>query len=589
MTIPSEDDLNNFIDFLFDGLEGYVYVVARVPKQADSWDQVFFEWPAQKNQMIKAINTYSPTHEIYMAPAIFGSKNATKENVKATNVLWTEFDGNTPSSFDIPPSMVIRSSTEGHEHVYWRLDEPLTEIQTIEDFNRRICYKYGADNSAWDATQVLRPPYTLNHKRGSLPVSILSQETNLNFNLSVFEDLAPAPEKTVDYSLWEKLDLPSLNDVIYRNKFGPDFKILFEKTKEEVKDRSTTLTNMAFVCAEAGLNDKEIYVIISHLADRWEKFTHHTKSSRARQLISIIEHTRIKYPNDYSDLDQVFEYSPKALLETDIKIEWAIPNMLMRRGVMVLGGESGIGKTQLSMQFMFHLAMGKDFLTYKLTKPLKIGFISLEMGDLEVKAFLEIMYPELIATCTPEQINLLNQNLQIIPFGEAIPLNTSHGQDIITSYQEKNQWDGIFIDSLGTAVFGNINSTETVQPVLNFNDKLRKRYGCFLWYIHHFRKPAPGTKNYGDKADLYGDQYITARATSVYSMVKGKNGLLRIRNPKQRLAKEEPDYYIRRDPGLMFSYHGEANPDEGGAISIVKKQLHLDEDNSDPNPFKDKK
>jgi hypothetical protein len=569
MVIPQPSDLENFIEFLFEGLEGYMYVVAKRPEHGDDctdklckcWDQVFFEYPEQVPHAIRAINKFSPTTEIYLAPALFKSKqNAQKDNVKCTQVLWCDFDGNTPVDFDIPPSYIIRTSEPGHEHVYWKLDTPLMDVETIEDFNRRLTFKYAADNSGWDANQVLRPPYTTNHKRGSLSVTITKAQPDLSCNLSVFDDLAPAPEKSVDYSLWEKLDLPSLNDVIYRNRFGPDFKHLFEKQKAEVNDRSASLTNMAYICAEANLSDSEIYVVISHLADRWEKFKHHTPSSRARQLISIIEHTRIKYPHsNYNELDRVFEYSPKTLLETDIQVEWAIPNMLMKNGVMLLAGRSGIGKSQLSIQFMAHLAAGKDFLHYEVEKPQKIGFFSLEMGDMELKHLLQSMYPQWQQVFTPEELNLLNENLKLLPFGESLPLNSTHGQDILIQYLEAHQWDGIFVDSVGSAILGNISSSETVQAFTNFNDKVRKRYGCFLWYVHHFRKPASGTTHSGSQEDLFGDQYLTARATSVYTLTPAKSGLIRIRNPKNRHAAEESPYLIKRELGLTFSHQGIEN------------------------------
>lgn len=592
--VPKPSELEQFINFLFDGLEGYMYVVAKQPNDSESWDQAFFEYPAQVPNVLKAINAYSGTQEVYLAPALFKSKNALKENVKVTQVLWCDFDGNTPTEFDLPPSLVVRSSEPGREHTYWRLDQPLSDIPTIEDYNRRLCFKYGADNSGWDANQVLRPPYTINHKRSGLPVAVLRDNSETVFNLAVFDDLAPAPEKSVDYGLWEKLDLPALNDVIYRNKFGPDFKAVFEKQKAEVADRSASLTNVAFICAEAGLSDKEIYVVVSHLAERWEKFQHHTKASRARQIMGIIEHTRVKYPHsNFDDFNEVFEYSPLTLMQADIQVEWAIPDMLMKNGVMLLAGESGIGKSQMSLQFMAHLAMGKDFLHYKIDRPFKIGFLSLEMGDAELKHFISLMYPQWSKTCTADELNRLNQNLKLIPFGESLPLNASTGQDIMIQYLEANDWDGVFVDSVGSAILGNISSSETVQAFTNFNDKIRKRYGVFLWYIHHFRKPAPGTKNYGGKEDLFGDQYLTARATSVYTMTKAKNGYLRMRNPKNRHAAEEPNYLIRREEGLTFSYHGAEleNPDPMAnlkeQVTGMKDQLKTTEDQSHTFGFGD--
>lgn len=589
VVVPKQHELNDFIEFLFGGLDGFMYVVAKVPDDPESWDQVFFEYPAQVPTAIKAIQSYSATHEIYIAPVLYKSRRAVKENFKVGQVLWTDFDGNTPTTFDIPPSLNIRTSEEGHNHTYWRLDEPFTSTEAIEDYNRRLAFKYDADMSGWDITQVLRPPYTTNHKRGGLNVYTESVEAGLEFNLSVFDSLAPAPEKSVDYSLWEKLDLPSLNDVIYAHKFGPDFKRVFEMQKSQVEDRSASLANMAFICAESGLSDKEIYVIISHLAERWEKFKHHTRDSRARQLIGIIEYARIKYPdNNFGELDTVFEYSPLGLINTDIQVEWAVPDLLMKNGIMVMSGPGGIGKSQISMQFMAHLAMGIPFLGFDITEPQKIGWFSLEMGDVEVKHFLLTMYPLWEQKYGAEKLALLNENWQILPFGESLGLNTSAGQDVLLKWLEDRRWDGLFIDSVGSAIVGNINSSENVQPFTNFNDKVRKRYGCFLWYIHHFRKPAPGQQSTGDASDSYGDVYITNRATTLLTVTRSKDGNLRIRNPKNRHAKELDPFIIERSQsGLFFEHKGaeiEQPPVESLMHQITSTQSGPKTDQT-PKPF----
>lgn len=588
VAIPSSDELPKFIEFLFDGLEGQMYIVAKEPDNPESWDQVFFEYPAQADTAVKAINSYSASHDIYIAPVLYKSGRAVKENFKVGQVFWCDFDGNTPESFDIPPSYNIYTSEGGHNHVYWRLDEPVDDASIIEDYNRRLTFKYDADASGWDITQVLRPPFTLNHKRGGTSVATVEVAEGLQFNLTVFADLTPAPEKSVDYSLWEKLDLPDLNDVIYANKLGPDFRRVFEMQKAQVDDRSASLTNMAFICAETGLNDKEIYVILSHLATRWEKFKHHTQSSRARQLIGIIEHARIKYPdNNFGALDQVFEYSPVGLLTTDITVEWAIPDLLMKNGVLVMSGPGGVGKSQISMQIMAHLAMGIPIMDFKIDKPQKIGFFSLEMGDLEVKSFLQSMYPVWQQMYGDEAMERLNENLQILAFGESLGLNTSVGQEVFLRWLELRQWDGIFVDSIGSCVVGNINSMENVQPFTNFNDKVRKRYGCFLWYIHHFRKPAPGTQSSGGAEDSYGDVYITNRATTLLTVTRKADDILRVRNPKNRHARELPDFLIKREPGLFFT---KKEDDVVAAADKLVQSLKLDFNESKiqdqtPKPF----
>jgi hypothetical protein len=587
VVVPADKELPEFINFLFDGLEGQMYVVAKEPQNPESWDQVFFDYPTQVDRAVEAINKFSATHDIYIAPVLYKSQRAVKENFKVGQVFWCDFDGNTPESFDIPPSYNIHTSEGGHNHVYWKLDKPCTDSTVIEDYNRRLTFKYDADASGWDITQVLRPPFTISHKRGGTSVFTEAGDSNLCFNLEVFADLTPAPEKSVDYSLWEKLDLPSLESVIYSNALGPDFQRIFEMQREQVNDRSASLTSMAYACAESGLSDKEIYVVLSHLATRWEKFKHHTQASRARQLIGIIEHARIKFPdNNFGDIDQVFEYSPLGLLTTDIQVEWAIPGLLMKNGVMVMSGPGGVGKSQISMQFMAHLAMGIDFMNFKIEKPQKIGWFSLEMGDMEIKSFLQEMYPIWQKKYGDEAMERLNKNWQILAFGEALGLNTTVGQSIFIKWLEERQWEGVFIDSVGSAIVGNINSAENVQPFTNFNDKVRKRYGCFLWYIHHFRKPPPGTKSSGGAEDSYGDVYITNRATTLVTVTRKADSILRIKNPKNRHAKELPDFIIERIEGLFF------NRLEDDIVSNVDKfvnQIKMDSkapiQDSTPKPF----
>ena len=260
----------------------------------------------------------------------------------------------------------------------------------------------------------------------------------------------------------------------------------------------------------------------------------------------------------------------------------------MKSGSMLFSGPGGIGKSQFSIQVMAHLAVGKDFLHYKINRPHKIGFFSLEMGDLELKHLLQTMYPGWEQEFTPDELNLLNENLILIPFGESLPLNTSAGQLIFVQYLENYRWDGVFVDSVGSAILGNISSSETVQGLTNFNDKIRKRYGCFLWYVHHFRKPPPGSKNYGGAEDNYGDVYLVNRATSNYTMIKANNNQIRMRNPKNRHAIEENDYLIERTESLSFTYKGLAK-EAFNVVEMIKKQTPTEalkpENDQSPMPF----
>lgn len=391
MTASKTNELDAFLDFLYGGLEGYVYLAASdrtiKPDGTKDWKQEFFEYPKQIEQLKQTIRSVSNKLEVYIAPAIFKTpESSLRSNVKASNVVWTEFDGNAPDWNDVNvPSFIIQSSSSANQHVYWRLNEAITDIDTLEDINRRITYNMGADGSAWDANQVLRPPESRNHKRDT-PVRVLTQSDQV-YDLSVFNELAPAPEQVeVD---WKPESLPSPDKVLLTHAFSPDIVNLL--TKDKVDDRSTSLMNLAYACAQLGLSNSEIMVLLIFADDKWEKFKY--RKDRMKRLAHIITVARNKYPESNDSFDQalLMAFGFESFLDTEIEINWLIEPMLMESGFMLTVGPSGIGKTQLTLQFLIHLALGKNYMHYTIPEAKKVAFLSLEMGHGELKVFLQAM------------------------------------------------------------------------------------------------------------------------------------------------------------------------------------------------------
>jgi hypothetical protein len=110
------------------------------------------------------------------------------------------------------------------------------------------------------------------------------------------------------------------------------------------------------------------------------------------------------------------------------------------------------------------------------------------------------------------------------------------------------------IDSLGTAVSGDLGSHASVQPYLDWNDSLRNRYGVFTWVIHHHRKQ--GSKEVRKPTsvdDVYGDTYITGRASTVYCLWKTKDDSIIEAIPlKTRFSKTPDNWFIKRNDDLTM-------------------------------------
>lgn len=562
--VAESSDLDNFIEFLYDGLDGYVYVAAKDPLKKPEEDGAFVgemvEYPKDKGTIKGIVHHFSKTHEVYLAPAIFNTKElgGKKENVKASNVVWIDFDGNAPADWSDfaegkgPPSYIVQTSLKGRQHVYWRLENPLRTTDEIERFNRSLAYNFKADTSGWDANQVLRPPSTYNHKR-SQDVRVLST-VNVSYDISLFESLSPPPPAATTTE-WKLSELPDVDDVLLKYSLGPDVIKLLKTDKPA--DRSMAMQQLAYATAEGGMSDNEIFVILRSIDGRWGKYV--GRSDRDRRLADIIVRARSKYPSGLSpstagpddglsEESVAFAYNYTDFLNTEISIDWVIEGMLMEQGQMMFVGPSGVGKTQFILEAMKSIAIGKPFLGHEVRIPKKVGFLSLEMGHPDLKIFMEAQD----ALLSPPERDLLDENLTIIPYGEAWPLNMPVGQERLTMLIEQFGWEGLFIDSIGSSVLGDISSHQVVQPLLNYADSLRNQHGLFLWWIHHTRKSAAGATNQFNIDDVYGDQYLVNRASSAYMLLHGRQGLLKVRNIKNRLAAKESDYYIERTPELSF-------------------------------------
>jgi hypothetical protein len=152
----------------------------------NKWTPFMFEWPRQREGVIRHTLKWSAIKaNVFYSPALFKAANPAKENVLGSWVLWVDFDGNAPAEWPeeqeegqlfVPrPTLIVQSSIEGHEHCYWKLQEFVSDIDTLEDRNRALAYVMHADTSGWDADQILRPIRTTNHKR-NMPVIVKEWE-----------------------------------------------------------------------------------------------------------------------------------------------------------------------------------------------------------------------------------------------------------------------------------------------------------------------------------------------------------------------------------------------------------------------------
>lgn len=120
--------------------------------------------------------------DVYFGPALRASiKKMGKGNVLGSRVCWVDVDRAELPFTILPPSATVWS---GHGwHLYWALDQIITDIDLIEEANSSMAQVIGGD-SAHNVDRMLRIPGTINAKNEPVPCEIRDIDTSRRYDIN---------------------------------------------------------------------------------------------------------------------------------------------------------------------------------------------------------------------------------------------------------------------------------------------------------------------------------------------------------------------------------------------------------------------
>ena len=134
------------------------------------WKNKYFDYPSQVSEAVETVTRLdSKGWDCYFIPSVLRHKHRRKASFKESNVVWIDYDRDTPTEFTPEPNIIVTTSPN-HYHAYWQLTEPATAL-VVETTNQSLIALNDADPSGKDCTQLLRVPNTLSKKR-DYPVEI---------------------------------------------------------------------------------------------------------------------------------------------------------------------------------------------------------------------------------------------------------------------------------------------------------------------------------------------------------------------------------------------------------------------------------
>jgi AAA domain-containing protein len=534
---------NDFLTDLFGDQEGIVYS----PVKGKIWEQYFFKWPQEASALEAHINDFQQ-RDVYVSPVLFTEARIAPETFKGTNYLWTEFDGTLPTNVEQQPSIRIASSLPGHEHWYWKLDHFETDKILVEDLTRRIAFHYGADLSAWDYQQVLRPVDTWNHKRNK-PVTLLTSNDRI-YSIEEFLKV-PIPPAGSRVSIILS-DLPPREQILAKYNFKLGALDLLFKTVPQGK-RSDALVRLAHEAIESGASNEETYVLLEERDSVWGKFVGRTdRQKRLEAIIAAVRRSKATTAEIVHGAPEVYRFGD--FMRTNIKLKWAIEGLLPVAGSMVIFGKPGIGKSTFSLRLAMNLATGREkFLLWNIINKQRVLFVSLEMQHYEVKQFFEDM------EISEEETIQLQEQFFIWPIGNPYPFDTPDQQIELIKYIKLHKIECVIIDSLSIAMYGSVKDDDAIKRLNSFlNEDVRRDLKCSYIFIHHPRKQGIGEDRKSESQDdMFGSGYITANAQTVLVLSsKTGSGRIHVRFLKSRMSIGLQDFYIERTPNRGFTLVG---------------------------------
>jgi KaiC/GvpD/RAD55 family RecA-like ATPase len=550
-----------FCNFLWGEEEGYVHLPLKNPDTGEYAYNYFFKWPQERVDVLEHVERHSNTSEVFITPGMFKTRSSNVTEAHGSYVAWADFDGNVPSleelkEHNIPqPTLRVQSSLPGREHWYWRYEQFVTDIPTVQGINRALSYALEADIGAWDAGHSTRPVGSINHKRGGAPVIIRAHN---NFSFAV-EDFAQVPVPEVAYNLeqFKREVIPNPVKTIMRHgPWPPDAQDLFTKYQQPEGSRSSALTRFAYFCCEQGLDNSETYSLLQWVDKRWGKF--YGRSDKEKYYVDLINFARQKRPyegvKDVSVLaDEITTYGFRDVLDYQDKTAWIVKGLLPQKGTAYVVGRPGTGKTTLALGLGSSLALNRQYLDWQSTeeKKYKVLYLSLEMTLEDVNQF----FHKLKENYTEEELDQLQENFHTYASPEKIKFYQS-GSPILGKFLRKLENykpDIVLVDSASFSLASNLINQEEVTKAIELLDMIKDRYGCTFIFIHHSRKEPPGHGyKEADLDDVFGSAFIAASAASIISLKQAKdytaeNKLMDIRYLKSRFSGDNTGFTVVMD------------------------------------------
>lgn len=221
--------------------------------------------------------------------------------------------------------------------------------------------------------------------------------------------------------------------------------------------------------------------------------------------------------------------------------------LLVKGGLMILAGHSGLGKTFVALQLMRSLAAGAEFLSFPCT-PCRVGLLELEMPDTMIHGRWVKLGPadahwrsNTRGLCIPDKV---------------VEITDAEHRAWVTAYIRQHALDVLIVDPLNKlGAFDEGKGTE-IARVMTAVRQIRGATGCAVILLHHFTKGEPEAELTGKKTailkQLRGHGLLGNDPDTIVGLAEHVSGATVAAFAKTRYREEPDDLWLGRDEDGFF-------------------------------------
>lgn len=264
-------ELSDFLDIVITSPEEGFFCFASGGPNVGGWSERWYRWPAQKQDILDAVERARGTSNVYFSTYLFNSSSSMKSNVLPTRTIQADLDEADISDLPLEPTVLVRTSPGRHQ-AYWVLKDALPP-ETHELLSRKLTYAIQkCDHSGWPLGRKIRMPETFNFKYldGPKPIEVIASSRK-TYPVDAFEMLpeASSATETSDQEHWLEnvhtlaLDIAPLEllESIRTKGLSAKAYLLYSSP---ATDRSATLWALMLQAFRCGLDRDAVYWLALH-------------------------------------------------------------------------------------------------------------------------------------------------------------------------------------------------------------------------------------------------------------------------------------------------------------------------------------